>query len=47
MVSNQMKYMQSKSLGFDKENIVVVEQTNTLGDKTLTFTEELKRLPGV
>jgi putative ABC transport system permease protein len=47
VVSNQMKYMQSKSLGFDKENIVVVEQTNTLGDKTLTFTEELKRLPGV
>jgi putative ABC transport system permease protein len=47
VVSDQMKYMQSKSLGFDRENIVVVEQAGALDDKALTFIEELKRLPGI
>ena len=47
VVSDQMKYMQSKSLGFDRENIVVVEQAGQLGDKAQTFLEELKRLPGI
>lgn len=47
VVSNQMKYMQSKSLGFDKENIVVVEQAGALGPQATAFVEELKRLPGI
>jgi putative ABC transport system permease protein len=47
VVSDQMKYMQRKSLGFDKDNIVVIEQAGTLGDKAPTFIEELKRLPGI
>ncbi len=47
VVSDQMKFMQSKSLGFDKDQILVVERVFALQNKAQTFVEELKRVPGV
>ncbi|MFZ5973454.1 MAG: ABC transporter permease [Bacteroidota bacterium] len=47
VVSDQMKFMQSKSLGFDKDQMLVVERVFALQNKAQTFVEELKRVPGV
>jgi len=46
-VSQQMKFMQNKSLGYDKEQVVVVERAFALGAQTQTFVDEVKRIPGV
>jgi putative ABC transport system permease protein len=47
VVGEQMQYMQNKSLGYDKEQILVVERVFALNDKTQTFIDELKRMPDV
>ena len=47
VVTRQMKFMQDKSLGYDKDHIVVVERAFLLNDKEETFKEELRQLPGV
>ncbi|WP_276373243.1 ABC transporter permease [Chryseolinea sp. H1M3-3] len=46
-VGKQMQYMQNKSLGYDKEKVLVVERVFALDNKSQTFIDELKRLPGV
>lgn len=47
VVTEQMTYMQNKSLGYDKEHILVVESVFALQDKVPTFIEELKAQPNV
>ena len=47
VVSDQMKFMQSLSLGYDKEQMLVIERLFSLDNKSQTFVEELKRIPGV
>ncbi len=47
VVSDQMKFMQSLSLGYDKEQMLVIERLFSLDNKAQTFVEELKRIPGV
>ncbi len=52
VVSEQMQFMQNKSLGYDKEQVLVVERAFLLQDtirinRTETFIEELRRLPEV
>lgn len=51
IVSQQMEYMQSKSLGYNKDQVLVVERVFALQDSTRTrvrtFIDELKRLPEV
>lgn len=47
VVSDQMKYMQRKSLGYDKDQMLIIERVFALQDKTQTFVEELKQIPGV
>jgi putative ABC transport system permease protein len=42
-----MEFMQNKSLGYDKDQIVVIERAFTLGDQTQTFVDEIKRIPGI
>jgi putative ABC transport system permease protein len=46
-VGKQMQYMQNKSLGYDKEKVLVVERVFALDNKSQTFIDELKRIPGV
>lgn len=46
VIQQQMSYIQNKSLGFDKEQMLVVEQANNLGPQlSKTYIEELKRSP--
>ncbi|MEN8247343.1 MAG: ABC transporter permease [Bacteroidota bacterium] len=46
-VYKQLLFMQSKDLGFDKEQILVVDNAFALGDKMKTFRDEVQALPGV
>lgn len=47
VVGNQMDFVQNKDLGFDKEQVLMIERAGALGDKTETFLEELKKMPEV
>ncbi len=48
VIQDQMKFMREKSMGFDKEQMLVVERVFNLGPESgRTFVEELKRLPSV
>jgi putative ABC transport system permease protein len=46
-VFEQLKYEQSKDLGLNKENVVVIANTKRLGNIEESFREELARQPGV
>jgi len=48
VIGDQMKFMQQKSLGFDKEQVLVVERGFTLNPQQgKTLIEEIRRLPEV
>jgi putative ABC transport system permease protein len=47
LVYRQMNFMQKKDLGFDKENIVVIDRVYTLQNRAEAFKQELQTLPGV
>lgn len=46
-VNRQMDFILNKKLGFDKEQVVLIEGTNTLGPKINTLKTELKKLSTV
>ena len=45
VVYKQLKYMQSKDMGFDKENIIVVNNLWSLGNNEAAFKNELSLHP--
>jgi len=48
VIRDQMKYMQNISLGFDKEQVLVVERGFSFGPQNLkTFVEEVRNMPEV
>lgn len=47
IVSQQLKYIQNKNLGFDKSKMVVIERTNPIRNKVKVFMEDLKNIPSV
>ena len=47
IVYRQMEFILNKKLGFDKDQVLLVQSTNMLGDQVSTFKNELLRLPGV
>lgn len=46
-MNRQMDYILHKKVGFDKDQVVILQGTHTLGDKIVTFKNELVRLPDV
>jgi putative ABC transport system permease protein len=46
-VMEQLTYMRSKKLGFDKDNILIVDRAFALRDHSRTFANEVRKLPGV
>lgn len=40
-ISKQLNYLQNKNLGFDKENLVVINKANFLGNRLSSFKTEL------
>ena len=47
VVYNQMQFILNTKLGFDKEQVVMIQGANTLKDKLPLFKEELRRLSTV
>lgn len=47
IVYNQMQYIQNKELGFDKEHVVVIKNTDLLGNNTEAFKEALTSYPAI
>lgn len=47
VVNRQMKYMLSKDLGFDKENLVVIDRVYVLDNQTDAFRQELLKNPSI
>ncbi|UZR95668.1 ABC transporter permease [Chondrinema litorale] len=47
IVYKQMNYIQSTDLGYNKENIVIIEGIGNLGNKLETFKNEVNKVTGV
>jgi putative ABC transport system permease protein len=47
IIYRQMNFILNKKIGFDKEQVIMIQGANTLDDKRQTFKEELLALPGV
>ncbi|MGA3245606.1 MAG: ABC transporter permease [Bacteroidota bacterium] len=47
VIYRQLRYVQSKDLGFDKDQMLVIDNTWLLGNKTESFRELMLKRPGV
>jgi putative ABC transport system permease protein len=43
----QLQYMQNKELGFTKENVMVLNRADAIGDHISSFKDDLLKIPGV
>jgi putative ABC transport system permease protein len=47
IVSNQLRYLLRKDLGYDKEQILIIKRTNPLKSGHQAFCREIEKIPGV
>jgi putative ABC transport system permease protein len=47
VIYRQLNYIQTKSLGFNKEQVLIINDTYSLGNNAEAFRNEMLRLPGV
>jgi putative ABC transport system permease protein len=47
VISSQLKYVQNRKLGFDKEQIVVIHRAYSLGHQADAFKQELLKYPSI
>ncbi|MBN2202555.1 FtsX-like permease family protein, partial [bacterium] len=47
VIFNQVQYILNKKLGFNKDHIMLIQGTKSLGDRVASFKNELKKLPDV
>ena len=47
VIYNQMQYILNKRVGFDKDQVIVIQGTNTLGNSIKNFKTELSKLASV
>ncbi len=47
IVNQQMNFILNSKIGFEKEQVVQIYSTGTMGERVETFKEELKQLPGI
>ncbi len=47
VVYQQMAYIQSKNLGYDRDNIIVMPKEGAMNDQLESFLSEVKKVPGV
>jgi len=47
VVNRQMDYMTSERLGFNKDQTIIIERTDILGENTRAFKNELRNIKGV
>ncbi|HSH20637.1 MAG TPA: FtsX-like permease family protein, partial [Draconibacterium sp.] len=43
----QLQFMLNKDVGFNKEQLLIIQQAGTIGDRVKTFKEELLKIPGI
>jgi putative ABC transport system permease protein len=47
VVQKQMDFMQNKDLGYNKDNVILIERAGFLQEQTQTFMDEIKQIPYV
>jgi putative ABC transport system permease protein len=47
IVSNQLRFMLNKDLGYDKEQLLVMKRVHPLGNSIQAFCREVEKIPGV
>jgi putative ABC transport system permease protein len=47
VISNQLKYIQKKDLGYNRDHVLVVQDVWTLGNAAKTFKQDVEQLGGV
>jgi putative ABC transport system permease protein len=47
VIYNQLKYIQNKDLGYNRDHVLVIQNVWTLGNSAKTFKQEIKQLAGV
>lgn len=47
IINNQLKYIQNKNLGFNKEQVVIIKKTDDIGNQIQSFEKELLANPDV
>ena len=47
VIYNQLNYIRSKNLGYNREQVLIVQNCYALGSQAKTFAEEMKAIPGV
>lgn len=47
IMNRQIKYMLNKDVGFNKEQVLVIERAYVIGNRMKSFKESVKQLPGV
>lgn len=47
VIYNQLNYIHNKNLGFNRDQVLVVKNTNVLGKQAGSLKRELKQMPGV
>jgi len=47
VIYNQLNYIQTKSLGYNRKQVLIINKAFELGNHTKAFKDEIKQLPGV
>ena len=47
VIYNQLTYIHNKDIGFKRDRVIIINNTNALGDRTITFKNELLGVSGV
>ncbi|MCW3116253.1 MAG: hypothetical protein JWM28_335, partial [Chitinophagaceae bacterium] len=47
VIFNQLEYIRNRDLGFNKEQVLILQNTASLNNNTKAFTNELLQIPGV
>jgi putative ABC transport system permease protein len=47
IMNRQIKFMLNKDVGFDKDQIIIMERAHVIGNKMKSFKESIKKIPGV
>lgn len=47
VINGQMHFILNRKIGFDKDQVMVLQATHTLGDRITTLKEEIGNIPGV
>lgn len=47
VINNQMQFILNRKIGFEKDQVMVIQGTHTLGKEVQTFKDELEKVPSI